>query len=87
MNDMDILTQILLDEADDLTEVTKRPTKSKELRGTKIKRATSQMASAEAKHKEDPLYKRMVYFRDLYYKYRDTIKKKYGPKNLNRARE
>lgn len=86
MDDMDVLTKMLLDEAVDLTEVEKRTTRSKSTRKTKIRRAASQMASAEAKQKEDPLFKRMVYFRDLYYKYRDMIKKKYRPKNVNRAR-
>ena len=43
----------------------------------KIKRATGQLGTAMARQRNDPLYKRMVYFRKQYYKYREMIRKKY----------
>jgi len=64
----------------------KRTTVSKITRGTKIKRATGQMSTSAARKKNDPLYKRMIYFRDQYYKYRDKIHKKYAPRVRSRAR-
>ncbi len=78
---MDILDSYL----NDLQEG-KRTTVSKITRGTKIKRATGQMSTSAARKKNDPLYKRMIYFRDQYYKYRDKIHKKYAPRVRSRAR-
>lgn len=55
-------------------------------RQTKIKRAIGQLASKEAKDKNDPLYKKMIFYRELYFKYRDMIHKKYGPRVRSKAR-
>ncbi|MCF8019893.1 MAG: hypothetical protein K9L62_10880 [Vallitaleaceae bacterium] len=69
-----------------LTEKPKRTTRSTISRNTKIKRATGQMGTSMARKKNDPLYKRMVYFRDQYFKYREMIRKKYSPRVRSRAR-
>lgn len=79
--DIDPITEELL-----LQEAPKRTSRTTVNRQTKIKRATSQLASVEARKKNDPLYKRMVYFRDQYYKYRAMIHKKYSPRTRSRAR-
>lgn len=86
----DVLTDLILSEMEEESEIptgeTKRITKSKDSRKTKIKRAAGQMASYEARRKRDILYQKMIHHRDLYYKYRDLIKKKYRNKNIIRAR-
>lgn len=83
--DTDILTDIILENSA-VTEVEKIPTKSKEGRKTKIVRAAGQMATYEGRRKNDILYQKMIRYRDLYYKYRDLLKKKYRAKNINQAR-
>jgi hypothetical protein len=85
----DILTEIILGESDnveDITEVHKTTTRSSDRRSTKIKRAAGQMATYEGRRKSDPLYNKMIQYRDLYYKYRDLLKRKYRAKNVNNAR-
>jgi hypothetical protein len=86
----DVLTDLILEEelndSDDLTEVAKFASKSKSTRTTKIKRAAGQMATYEGRRKNDLLYQKMIRYRDLYYKYRDLLKKKYRAKNVNKAR-
>ena len=77
---IDPLTEQLLDEAP------KRTTRSTISRQTKIKRATGQLGTAMARKKNDPIYKRMVYFRTQYFKYREMIRKKYSPRVRSRAR-
>ncbi len=69
----------------DLVEA-KRTSRIKVTRQTKIKRATGQMASAAARKKNDSLYKQMVKYRTLYFKYRSMIHKKYSPRVRQRAR-
>jgi hypothetical protein len=69
-----------------IQEKPKRTTRSTISRQTKIKRATGQLGTAMARKKNDPLYKRMVYFRDQYYKYREMIRKKYSPRVRSKAR-
>jgi len=87
--DTDVLTDLILEELNDsgdLTEVAKFTSKSKDTRNTKIKRAAGQMATYEGRRKNDLLYQKMIHYRDLYYKYRDLLKKKYRAKNVNQAR-
>jgi len=69
----------------DLSEA-KRTSRIKVTRKTKIKRATSQLASVAARKKGDPLYKQMKKYRDLYYKYRSMVHRKYSPRVRQRAR-
>ena len=69
-----------------LTEKPKRTTRTTISRNTKIKRATGQLGTAMARKKNDPLYKRMVYFRTQYFKYREMIRKKYSPRVRSKAR-
>ena len=88
--DTDVLTDLILEEeskgSEDLTEVAKFTSKTKNTRTTKIKRAAGQMATYEGRRKNDLLYQKMIRYRDLYYKYRDLLKKKYRAKNVNQAR-
>jgi hypothetical protein len=69
-----------------LSEAPKRTSRARISRQTKIKKATGQMASAQGRKRNDPLYKRMIHFRELYYKYRAALHKKYGPRVRSRAR-
>ena len=84
----DLLTDMILTEhEEDLEEVAKFKSRHTEKRGTKIDRAASQMSTYEGRRKNDILYHKMVRYRDLYYKYRDLLKKKYRAKNSAAARE
>jgi hypothetical protein len=86
--DTDLLTDMILAEhEEDLEEVAKFKSRHTEKRGTKIGRAASQMSTYEGRRKNDILYHKMVRYRDLYYKYRDLLKKKYRAKNSAAARE
>ncbi|MBY9000059.1 MAG: hypothetical protein KGD64_04025 [Candidatus Heimdallarchaeota archaeon] len=76
---LDPITEEILQEA-------KRTSRTTVSRQTKIKRATSQLASVEARKRNDSMYKRMIYFRDQYYKYRKMIHKKYSPRVRSKAR-
>jgi len=76
---LDPITEEILQDA-------KRTSRTTVTRQTKIKRATSQLASVEARKRNDSLYKRMIYFRDQYYKYRKMVHKKYSPRVRSRAR-
>ncbi len=78
---MDVLDSYL-----DYLNEGKRTSVTRVTRNTKIKRATGQLSTAAARKKNDPLYKRMIYYRDLYYKYREKIHKKYAPRVRSRAR-
>lgn len=69
-----------------LQESPKRTTRSTITSKTKINKATGLLSSVEARKKNDPLYKRMIYYRDEYYKFRDMIHKKYGPRMRTKAR-
>jgi len=69
-----------------LQEKPKRTTRSTISRQTKIKRATGQLSTSVARQKNDPMYKRMIYFRDNYFKYRNMIHKKYSPRVRSKAR-
>jgi hypothetical protein len=78
--EIDELTeQILVDEA-------KKHSSTIISRQTKVKKAAGQLASTEARKRNDPLYQRMTKYRELYYKYRAMIHKKYGPRVKSRAR-
>ena len=55
-------------------------------RQSKIRKSTSQMSTAQARERNDPLYKRMIYYRELYYRYRDLVHRKYGHSVSARAK-
>jgi len=76
---LDPITEEILDEA-------KRTSRTTVSRQTKIKRATSQLASVEARKRNDSIYKRMIYYRELYFKYRAMVHKKYSPRVRSKAR-
>lgn len=84
VDDMDEALQEGIDE--NLSEAPKRTSRAIVSRNTKIKKATGQMASAAARRRNDPLYKRMIHYRELYYKYRDAVHKKYSPRVRSAAR-
>jgi hypothetical protein len=80
-------------ETDDLLEVdydreveTKTPSMSTSSRVSKIRKSTSQMSTAKGREVNDPLYKKMVYYRELYHRYRDLLHRKYRPGVQARAR-
>lgn len=78
---MDILDEYL----EELTEG-KRTSITKTTRNTKIKRATGQLATIAARKRNDPLYAKMKKYRELYYKYREMVKRKYSPRVRSKAR-
>jgi len=65
---------------------TKTPSNSLVTRATKIKKAQSTLSTAAARRRNDPLYKKMIYYRELYYKYRALVHKKYSPRTSAQAR-
>jgi len=69
-----------------IQEKPKRTTRTTISRNVKIKRATGQLSSIEGRKRNDPTYKKMVYYRDLYFKYRELLHKKYGPRVRTKAR-
>jgi len=71
---------------DNLSEgPTKKTTFTKITRQTKIDRAIGSLATRLAKTYNDPLYNKMVKFREKYFKYREKIKVKYSPRVRARA--
>lgn len=79
--DIDPITEELL-----LQEAPKRTSRTTVSRNTKIKRATGQLSSVAARKRNDPLYKRMIFYREKYFKYREMIHKKYSPRVRSKAR-
>jgi len=71
---------------DDLLDEAKRTSRSKITRQTKIKRATGQLASIEARKRNDSIYKQMIKYKKLYFKYRDMIHRKYSSRVRSKAR-
>jgi len=69
-----------------LVEEIKIPSKTVVTRDTKIKKAHSQLSTAAARSINDPLYKKMIYHRELYYKFRDAVHRKYGSRMRIKAR-
>jgi hypothetical protein len=63
----------------------KRTTITKVTRQTKIDRAIGALATKYAKEVNDPMYRKLVKFRDRFYKYRERIRAKYGPRVRSRA--
>lgn len=80
------MDQTILEEYLNLIQETKRTSITRITRNTKISRATGQLSSIEARKKNDPLYKQMIKYRELYFKYRDMIHKKYSPRVRTKAR-
>ncbi len=76
---IDILVDNILDEI-------KTTSSSDITRQSKIKRSAGQMASAQARKHNDPLYKRMIYFKEKYYQFKEKVHKKYGPRVRSKAR-
>ena len=64
----------------------KRTSVTKTTRKTKIKRATSQLASVEARKRNDSLYKQMKRYCDMCKKFRERVHKKYSARVRSRAR-
>ena len=64
----------------------KKTTVGKHTKKAKIARATGSLAAGAAKKANDPLYKKMIYHRDLYRKYKEQLMKKYAPRVRSKAR-
>jgi len=79
MDEIDILIDKLLSEA-------KRTSRAVINRNTKIKKAASSMATSMARNKNDSAYKQMIKYRELYFKYRAIVHKKYSPRTRSAAR-
>jgi len=87
IHNLDPLTAYLLKEmGEDIQEV-KIPSKTIVTKQTKIKKAAGQMASNQARENNDPVYKKMIYYRNLYHRYRAMLHKKYGPSVRHKARQ
>lgn len=65
----------------------KQASTSRVSRGAKISRATGSLAISKAKQENDPDYKQMKKYLDLYRKHKQKIIKKYGPKVRSQARK
>ena len=76
---IDPITEQIINEA-------KATSVSRVTRQAKISRATGQLASVQARRMNDPLYKKMIYYRDLYRKYKERVHKKYAPRVRSKAR-
>lgn len=63
----------------------KRTTMTKITRQTKIDRAIGALATKYAKEVNDPMYKKMIRFREKFFRFRDKIRHKYGPRVRSRA--
>jgi hypothetical protein len=83
MSQLDLFLEQIQEE--DLEE-SKKTTMSRDTRQAKINRATGQLASVEARKKNDPAYRNMIKYREMYFKYRDQVHKKYSPRVRSRAR-
>jgi len=82
INELDDMVDNYLD---NLLELQKRTTITKVTRQTKIDRAIGALATKYAKEMNDSLYKKMVKYRDKFFKFRARIKAKYGPRVRSRA--
>jgi hypothetical protein len=69
-----------------LQETPKRMSRSTISRQTKIDKATGLLSSIEARKKNDPLYKKMLRHRELYFQYKTMIHRKYGSRVRSKAR-
>ena len=63
----------------------KRTSITRVTRQTKIDRAIGALATKFAKETNDPMYRKLVKFREKYFKYRERIRSKYGPRVRSRA--
>jgi hypothetical protein len=71
---------------EEILEESKRTTATRVTRHTKILKATGHLASTQARRRNDPLYKKMIYHRELYYKYRELVHQKYELRVIGAAR-
>lgn len=70
---------------ENISEVKKRSL-STISREAKIKRATGSLAAIEAKKRNDPLYKRMIFYKKKWQECKTQLMKKYANKVISRAR-
>jgi len=69
----------------DIIQEGKKTSMTKITRQTKIDRAIGSLATRLAKAHDDPMYKKMIKFREKYFSYRTKIKTKYSPRVRTRA--
>ncbi len=74
-----------LDTIQRIEEASKKTSITRVTRQTKIDRAIGSLATQFAKRTNDPLYDRMVKYRKKFFKFREMIRKKYGPRVRSRA--
>ncbi len=87
MDNYDNLVDEMLDQLQERNKPykAKRTTITKVTRQTKIDRAIGSLATKYAKEVDDPMYRKLVKFREKFFKYRDRIRSKYGPRVRSRA--
>ncbi len=56
-------------------------------RNAKINRAAGSLAAQMAKEKDDPIYDKMLFYKDNYLKYKKQLMKKYRHRVLSQARK
>lgn len=56
-------------------------------RQAKISRATGAMAASVARQKNDPLYKKMIFHKNMWKKYKEQVMKKYSNRVKQKARQ
>ena len=84
--DYDKLVDEMIDSLNEAQQMkAKRTTITKVTRQTKIDRAIGALATKFAKEANDPLYKKLVKFREKFFKYRKMIRTKYAPRVRSRA--
>jgi len=74
-----------LDEYLNEVQESKKTSFVKVTRQTKIDRAVGSLATQLAKANNDSWYKKMIKYRDKYFKFRKMIKQKYAPRVRSRA--
>ena len=79
----DKINEAFEDERDVESKLTSRSSTN---RHSKIRKSISQMATGQARKRNDPLYKKMIQYRELYNKYRALVHRKYGKGVDARAR-
>ena len=71
---------------DNILDEIKTTSSSDITRRSKIKRTTGQLATLQARKHNDPLYIKMIQFREQYYKFKKLVHQKYGPQVRSRSR-
>jgi len=60
---------------------------TKRTRAQKIRSSAGSIGTALAKKQNDPLYKRMIYYKHMYMQAKEQLQKKYKSKSMSLARK